>query len=73
MSTFERSFPGCGCTEAHSPEGFHGSCREIPPSSYRHPALAARNMEVKKAMSRELIAQGLSHEAIDRILNLEQN
>lgn len=72
MSMFEKTFPGCGCTETHSPEGLHGSCREIPPYPYRHPALLVRNMEVKKAMSRELIAQGLSHEAIDRILNLEQ-
>lgn len=72
MSTFERTFPGGGCTETHSPEGLNGSSREIPPYPYRHPALLVRNMEVKKAMSRELIAQGLSQESIDRILNLER-
>lgn len=72
MPLFEKSFPGNELSQSASHESSRLTTPELSGFTSPSPELSRRNMQVKKAMSGELTAMGLSPEAIARILHLDR-
>lgn len=72
MSPFESCCVGSACADEVSFEVSRLPHHELPLPASLSPDRLERNLQIKKSMSSELLAMGLSLEAIARILHFGQ-